>query len=284
MILSLLEFYEKYDYLFAIILPIITGLIGYFSKKYTVQLKKKRLNKILRLKNETIEILIPIRYGKLTLSSEYGATEIVDSYVTKREMDAAILAKDMFDKIGVSSTISNSPSQDNNNNIFCIGGPLSNINTANYFRDTKLFKPISFSVPKGSHYVSNRNRMHLSDLVHENDSTEDIRTINVAGCQILNFQYKHEGYIFLAKLSGALDFDDPEHGTVHICFGDNSETTYAAITSYCKYIKKFNKMLKKKEHYCLLIKCDKNGNINFNHCKDITDTVLVQNTADVVKT
>ncbi len=273
--LKLIELYEEYDYLFALALSVLMWICGYFTTRFAKHIKKQKLNQILDFKKEDVEVLLPVRHGRLELTNPYGATELVDNFVTYDEMRSLLKLEEMIDEIGLNICFSSDSSLDKSNNVFCIGGPLSNINTANYFRDTKIFAPITFGVACDSQYLSDKNRAKLSDLVHEDVGS--VGTIRVNGKQIFDFKREHEGYVFLAKLSGKSDFADREHGTVHICFGNNSKTTYAAITSYMKHRTELNIKLKNRSNYCLLIKCDINGNINLNHCKDITDSVLIQN-------
>lgn len=279
MILNLLEIYEKYDYLFALILSVIMWAFGYFSKRFNVQIKKIRISKVLRLKRDNVEILIPDRYGKLTLSSISGATELTDSFVTKGEMEAALELRDEINNLGLSATISSHPTKDKTSNIFCIGGPLANTNTANYFRNKTVFSPLTFGVHKDSQYLSEKNRKNLADLVHEDGYDENgnpIGSIHLFNKQIFNFKREHEGYIFLAKLSGQIDFHNDEKGTVHICFGNNSVTTLSAVKCYFKYNKKMSKILKNKKHYCIIIRSDDKGDLNFNDYQDLTNDILVQ--------
>ena len=120
MILNLLELYEKYDYLFALLLSLFMWAFGYLSKRFATQIKKIRVARVLRLKNDDVEILIPDRNGKLTLSSTSGATELTDSFVTKGEMEAALELKEEINNLGLSATILSHPTKDKENNIFCI--------------------------------------------------------------------------------------------------------------------------------------------------------------------
>lgn len=281
MILNLLEFYEKYDYLVALTFSVIMWAFGYFSKQFTAQFKKIKISKVLQLKKDEVEILISNRHGKLILSSTTGATELTDSFVTKGEMEAALELKDHVNELGLTATILSTPTKDKTNNIFCIGGPLSNANTASYFRDKTVFFPLTFGVHKDSQYLSERNRKNLADLVHEDGYYENgnrMGSIHLLGEQILDFEREYGGYVFLAKLSGKIDFHNEEKGTVHICFGNNSVTTLSAVRCYFKYYKKLNKILKSRKHYCIIIKCDDKGNLNFNEAniKDITNAVFVQ--------
>ena len=244
MVLKLLELYEKYDYLFALGLSLIIWAIGYFSKHFALQIKKMRISKVFHLKKDDVEILIPDRYGKLTLLSSTGATELTDNFVTKGEMEAAVILRDEIRNLGLTGTILSKPTKDKTCNIFCIGGPLSNASTADYFRNKTIFHPVTFGVPKDSQYLSERNRKKLSDLVHEDKEDESGRSrgsIYLQGKEIYSFDREYEGYVFLAKLSGRVDFHNEEKGSVHICFGNNSNTTLSAVKSYFKYNGKLTK-------------------------------------------
>lgn len=278
MILKLLEIYDRFDYLFELALCIIMWGIGYFTKRFSDRLKRIKIQKILCLKND-VEIVIPSRYGTLTLHSEGGSTELLDSFVTKGEMEAAIFTKEMLNELGVKADISTQLSCNTTKNVFCIGGPLSNPTTASYFRDKSLFESLSFGVLKDSQYLSERNRPHLSGLVHEDDYDKNgnpIGTIRLNGEELFRFNRRHEGYMFLAKLSEKEDFGNDEKGSVHICFGNNSKTTYSAITLYRKYGNTLAKKLKGRSHYCLLFRCDSNGSFSFSNCVDITERVLIR--------
>ena len=278
--LELLEFYEKFDYLFALAFSVLVWLIGYFSKHFVNQLKRAKIGKALRLNKGPVSILIPDRHGKLTLSSEGSTTELTDCFVTKGEMEAACELKDEMRNFGLVATISNRPTKEKNANIFCIGGPLSNANTARYFRNKSVFQSITIGVHKDSQYLSERNRKGLADLVHEDTYYEDGQlqgSINLNGKTVFTFNRGREGYIFLARLTSKADFHNGKNEVVHICFGNNSVTTLSAIKCYFDEYDELSKLTKHKGHYCLIIRCDKEGNLNFNDIHDFTNEFLKQN-------
>ncbi len=279
MLLRLAEYYEKYDYIVAIIGSVLIWAVGFFTKRFSDYVKSRRLKKFFCFNKDAIDIIISNRHGKLTLSSDDGATELIDTFVTKGEMDAAITVQTMMQKnLGLTANVLIKPTEDKTNNIFCIGGPLSNATTAFYIRT--YFSHLTFGVHKDSQYLSERNRKKLADLVHEDDGYtqcgNQIGTIRLMGKKIFDFDREREGYIFLAKLSERIDLQNDDDGAIYICFGNNSITTLGAVKSFQKNIVSLSKILKNKKRYCIIFKCDKKGNLYLDNYNELTDTALLK--------
>ena len=113
-----------------------------------------------------------------------AATELIDTFISQGDMDAAIIAKERIMNVAeLPSMIVTKPSTENNNNIFCIGGPLANPYVATYLRDRKVFEPLTFGVLDTAPYLCDYNRALLQDIVHK-DSCENgvgIRSIRLNG-------------------------------------------------------------------------------------------------------
>lgn len=274
MLLNLFEIYEKYDYLFAIGGSLLIWAFGFFTTSISLRIKNFKIKNFFRFKKESIDILLPKRHGKLILTSNNSATELIDTFVTKGDMDAAITLQTMFRDIGYSANILVQPTEDKTNNIFCLGGPLSNSTTAHYI-GTK-FSSLTFGVHKDSQYLSDRNRNELADFIHEdntyNELEHQIGTIRLSNEEIYTFDRKRYGYVFFAKISEQND----EKGSVYICFGNNSITTLGAIRSFRRNINSIRKITKNRKQYCLLFKCDSSGGILFDECNDLTDKAFIK--------
>lgn len=277
---ELLQFYDNFDYLFAVIVPIITWLIGFITTKYIIIRKRRKLQRILKLRKVETDIILPIRPGELKLTSNVSATEISNDFVTFEEAlsiyDIDRVVQDAGGSCTSLTTQSNNDKTDESNNIFCIGGPLSNSRVARYFRE--FFPTVKFGCPPNSRYINDHNRESLSNFVFVDDS-DDIGTINFTNWTF-DFNRKNEGYIILARLMGKNDFGDCGHGTVHICFGNNAITTRAAAKCYSSHREELYRRLKNEGHYFVILKCTNNGIVNFNTFRNVTDEAFYSTTSN----
>lgn len=81
----------------------------------------------------------------------------------------------------------------------------------------------------------------------------------------------------MIKLTGNAIFSNKDHGTVHICFGNTTETSLAAIECYRKFTNEIYQRLKhRKECYFAIIKCNRNGEIDFNNFWEVTDIAFAK--------
>jgi len=271
---DIFDFIQAYSELLG---PMVTALGGYSVKSFALMHKKNHLRKVLAIGKGKVKILIPSRYGELTLRNSNSATDkLIDNFVTEKDMEAAISLKEVIRELGNEVEVTSKITGIGSYNIFCIGGPLSNRNTANYFLNRELFHEITFGI-RDSKKISEMNRNNLEDLIHIENANESKESIHLLGEEVFRFdrsKHEHEGYAFIIKLTGKIDFGDAEKGSVHICFGHDSTTSLNAAL-FLRKSRVIKRLAGRRKHYALLFRCDSEGDIIVTSCKDLTDKLLV---------
>ena len=267
--MSPLQFIADYNYIFAIIIPIATGIIGFMGAKYNRYVKNKKIKSILKLTNNTVDIILPTRHGEVTPTND-------DKTVIEAEFVALNDLRAFYDTVGVIqdsgyevSLVSDTDTLNNSNelkNIFCIGGPVANRKVASYFR--RYFTSVKFGMPPDK-YINDYNREALVDFIYS-ESSVNVGTIAFGETE---FKFKRGvrggGCIILIRLVGEDTFGNREHGTVHICFGNTVETNKHAAKCYTKYFSEFYRRVKKiRGNYFIVLKCTNDGIIDFSSFKD----------------
>jgi hypothetical protein len=76
-------------------------------------------------------------------------------------------------------------------------------------------------------------------------------------------------------LTGEADFANRDHGTVHICFGNDKHATLSSAKCFNENRNELHKRLKhRKNHYFVIAKCSTNNAIDFTTFRDLTDEVF----------
>lgn len=272
MIEDILDFYNKYDSCIKLLFVLIVYVFGLFTTKLHRLHQSRLLRRILSLKKAPIEIVMPVRNGKISASSI--TTSPSDNYVTYAEsmtiieiykLSSVIRKNDDYNVVYGSSQIIMSQS----NNYFFVGGYHANVFVQNLFLEK--FKNVKFSCSEEtfSQYQSLQPILEVFSCKDPNK-----RRICVNGKMLFSYDHNREGYIVLIKLTGDSDFHNCDHGTYHICFGNNSKTTLAAIKCYNESLKELYGRLKTHcDHYFIVIKCI-NNQPDFQDFYDITNDVL----------
>lgn len=276
MIAKIIEFYQEYKSLFSAVLPIVTYLIGLFSGKLIKRYRAYTLNRILSLKKSPLEIIMPIRYGNVSPAIE--KTSPLEGYITYTESKVFVEMNKIFETLVNKNKRETYPilySSDQSipkqtNNAFIIGGIFANTYVQNIFLDK--FKNISFSCSRNTFL----NHANISPILEE-ISPDNIskRRICINDDELFSYHRDNEGYVVLIKLTGKTDFLNSDHGTLHICFGNTSETTLASIQCFHNFQRELYKRLKKrKKHYFVIIKCKNGCELDFRNFYDLTDKMF----------
>lgn len=264
------ELFDKYSYLLKIFILLSTYIIGLFSTKFSGIRKKYKLKRILNLKKTSSELILPVREGHI--KTDELSTSLTSNYVTYDEALILFELKKFLNELGGKIT-ELSLSKDNQEinslkNNFYFGGFLVNNYVRRIFKER--FPMVKFTCSKYTYDTFDNIRCNLIS----NDSNDDKRYIQINGKNCLKYSRQEEGYIILIKMSGRKDFSESEHGTVHICFGNNSTTTLAAARCFTEHRSELYHRLKhRKNHYFAIAKCV-NGEVSFNTFKDMTDEVF----------
>ena len=216
--------------------------------------KKEMLKNLFGFNKNLVLINVPVRHG--TLYGDKDKTELTNDFVTFDEIKSIFEAHkaltmikayhNMYDKVDEHEF-----GKKKYNNLF-IGGPLANEKVADIFR--QFFKGFKFGVFEDSKYLSQDNAAALSDLIFLDETKENREIQLFEGENNKVYFDTNDGYIILIKLS-AKDYNDPEHGTIHICFGNNSNTSLNASKIYLEETKFLYEKLKNRDHYFVYIGC-----------------------------
>ena len=266
-------------------IPLLIGsLLPAIKRGYEIY-KLKRIMKLKRtrmFKKPVCSINWAKRSGVLINDENVRATQIPrNDFVTDAEVFAAFGAyRTIFETDGEPVLSDN---KDNNGNMFCVGGPLSNTETQELF--IKYFPNISFGVSQAAGYINEKNQKGIGNVAHidEDRNSGTIRIKTSEETKVFSFDRRHEGYIMLIRFAG-VDVGDKSCGTVHVCFGNNAETTTKAAKCYTEHTNELYKRLRKrKDHYFVIIKCSKHGRIDFRSFLDITDYAFSKNTLQLLE-
>ena len=159
-----LQFIAEYNYIFAIIIPIITGIAGFMITKYHRYLKGKKIKTILKLTKSNVDIILPARKGEVVPTNH--ATVIDTEFIAFNDVRAFYDTIEVIQTSGYKiSSFSDREAVNFDNesrNLFCIGGPLANKKVASYFR--KYFASVKFGIPPEK-YINQDNYKLLKDFI-----------------------------------------------------------------------------------------------------------------------
>jgi hypothetical protein len=269
-IMNLLLFFADYNYIFAIIIPILTGIAGFMITKYNRHVKKKKINTILKLTKTDVDIKVPTRGGVVKPTGK--ATPLDTSFIA---FDDALALHDVINIVQIvrheSPSFSTGEVIDFDKNNFCIGGPLANEAVAYLFR--RYFASVKFGIPPKSINDNPQSYELLKDFIYE-EASDDIGTISFNNSEF-KFKRDIDGCIVLIRLVGEYAFGNKEHGTVHICFGNSVDTSRLAPKCYTTNLSQLHRRLKGvKGNYFVVLKCTDKGSIDFDSFKDYTAEVF----------
>ena len=269
--MNFLQLFADYNYIFAIIVPIITGIAGFMLTKYNRYVKKKKINAILKLTKTDVDIIVPTRKGIVKPAGK--ATPLDTFYVAFNDALALHDVIDVVQTTGhkISFRTEKSNDFDGSKDIFCIGGPLANETVAALFK--KCFASVKFGIPPTSIKDNPQHYESLKDFIYE-EASDDVGSIYFNKSPF-NFTRGEDGCIVLIRLIGEYTLGNKEHGTVHICFGNSVATSRLASQCYTKYLPELHRRLKEiKGNYFVVLKCTDRGIIDFNSFKDYMQEVF----------
>lgn len=266
----LTEFLHLLSWILEQLLALLLG-VG-FAKLQPILEQKRRKNNldyVLKLNNNDIKVIIPVREGEL--DDDYATKLTWNKYVTFEESLVFVELQKVLEEtrgtdFKLTTSMINPDVIGTADNVICIGGPMASRIVARFFRKGELLDKIKFRWTNRG----DKDRLNkYSDFIYlADEEIIDGVTIKDNEIKVNNKAFRYdlhnqniesrEGYIFLARLIGENDFGDREHGTVHIIFGNNAACTLAAFKIFITQQRALIKKIKEKRrfgHYVFLIKC-----------------------------
>lgn len=257
-------------------LPLIMFIFGLTTQKLYRKYRAYLLNRVLSLKKSPLEVVVGTRFGHIVHNET--KTSPTEEYLTYKASAALMEIYKMADTVfhnklnGETPLIYSRDSrlQNERNNAFIIGGFLANSYVQNLFLER--FTNIKFSCSEDTY----KEYKMLHPILENNPKyNQTKRRICINKRELFSYDRQNEGYIILIKLTGKSDFKNSDHGTHHICFGNNAATTLQSISCYNNFRTEIHRRLKKrKEHYFVVIKCTQGGQLDFLNFHDVTDEVF----------
>lgn len=256
--------------------PLFMFVFGLVTQKLYKKYRAHLLNKVLSLRKAPLEVVVGTRYGHIVHNEI--KTSPTEEYITYQSSAALVEIYKMADTVFSNSSDREQLlvySRDNKiknerNNAFILGGFLANSYVQNLFLERFTNVKFSCSADTYEKYTKLRPILEVNTSVDPSK-----RRICVNGRELFSYDRNDEGYIVLIKLTGKADFKNSDHGTHHICFGNNATTTLQAIRCYHNFRKEIHSRLKKrKDHYFVIVKCSQSGQLDFLNFHDITDDVF----------
>lgn len=287
-----IDFIENISLIFKVLFTIISFVLGFLSSKILANIRKRKLSKLISINKNNCEVLIPVRYGFLNYSTNTSANLKAEEcysmktpyyYVTFTELNTIFEVQKIMKQLHINNEIillrPNSTDVKSYNNKFCLGGMLANEYVERIFNKSMgasfHFKQ-NFYLGCTSEFYYMEGHEHLQPLLKINDELNgNILYWGDSKDNVNEYRYE-KYYIILVKISSN-DFEDNEHGTIHICFGNGAEATLVAIKCFINHTKKLYKLLSKhKNHYFIILKCSYNGEIDFSEesFEDLTVTMF----------
>ena len=269
----LFEFYDRFEYIFRISIPLFAFIVGFIISKLRYRKSNGKIRSVLSLTKDDSSIIIPIWEGTGIVEESRPSRKCMlykESFIIheiKTTVNDIFKSKfaAKFEGIVDSSTLLNPQ-----NNHFYFGGYHPH---ANVYRLLKQYcSNVKFSCDE-SKYENHKHKDVLYPCTHEGD----IRHIKIDDF-VFSYDCVKEGYVILIKLTNKV-LKDNERGTVHICFGNSATATLASAQCFNRHrVELYNRLKKRKIFYFAIMKCYSNGEIDFTSFKDITDKVFINHT------
>lgn len=265
------EFYDRFEYVFRIFIPVIAFIIGWTISKLKNYKNNEKIKSVLSLKKNDSLIIMPVWEGTGIIEKTRPARKCLlyeESFIL-HEIKTTVndIFKSNFSAKFMGLVDSSTLLEPSNNHFYFGGyGPHANV-----YRMLKQFCSIvKFSCDEES-YEHHKHKDVLYPCKHK----ADIRQIRVGDSKPFEYDCVKEGYVILIKLTNKILKDDGR-GTIHICFGNSATATLASAQCFNRHrVELHSRLKKRKTCYFVIMKCYSNGEIDFTSFVDYTDEVFV---------
>lgn len=283
------EFYNEFSVWITLCVTLITCIV---AKILPIKLfiKKRKLKRILKFNSQPVEFYIATMVLKTKkLSNSEQAKRFLNLGETKSIVDMSQTIKIAYASKDINFPNYKGNSYDRNcsyNRIAC-GGPFTNRDTYLIFQ--QFCNPIKFEVfkkyyDKYKDYKLNDNctlRAQVLELSEPVDASKGVLYFKYGSTlnKSISYKFRDENLIFLIRIRDTGKniltqnyIKNNFHGTIHILFGLDENSTYIANTIFKKYTDEFYELIKhKKNNYAIIIKVMQNAEIDFKYAVDVTD-------------
>lgn len=266
--LDIIEFFDKYSYVFSTIYTILVAITGIIIGKISPKIKQYKIRKCLSLTKNECKIILPSYDKKL-----HNKIDIIP-VCPIGDIKAASNIIDLIHLTGLyshqDSVFYENAYNENfeNYNIFCIGGSLANQYSYDIFK--QYFPSFKILAPE------EKIKTNPNGVPFEHFSISDGENGFCWG-SLPNQQFlinNDERYAIIVKLSDK-DFNIKNHGTIHILFGNAIEGTLAISKYLLHDYKDLYKKVKGRHHYFIAFKVKrKTGIIDANSFIDLTEEMF----------
>ena len=268
-----------------LLITVISVFAGWSLNKIRQFFKSAKLRKLMALNHNDCEVIVPVRRGIIVFEEDSNILKaqlenanpntdtppfymrVPYDYVTYDEAKILLEMHNILLSFKSEKNIrfiqSDNQNMETQCNKFCCGsfGPFR-------FKEKFLFGCTTDSY----NHPGNENLKMLQKIADEYEGKALFW-----GDRETPYLYDDD-YIILIKIS-KYKFNDNDHGTLHICFGYSARATLLAVNCYSKHINILYKKLKANGHlenYFIIMKCSKNGEIDFSDDSflDITDRMI----------
>ena len=265
----LFEVYNRFGYILRILIPFVTFVIGFIISKLKHYKSNGKIENVLSLKKDDSVIIMPIWDGRGIVREVNPARKCIiyeESFILPEILTTiSDIFKNKF-SAKFEGLVDGTTLLEPSKNHFYFWGYIPHYNV--YRMLQKYCSNVKFSCEE-KYFENNERKNVLYPCLHE----DNLRHIKI-GSFVFTYDCVEEGYIILIKLTNKVLQND-ERGTVHICFGNSATLTLSSAQCFNKYRVELHKKLKKRKTcYFAIMKCYKNGEIDFTSFIDFTDQVF----------
>ncbi len=256
--------------------------ISLWLKAVFVTLKKSKFNRLMGLQpNVACEMIVPIRYGILKQQfigcKEFKLTNEF-KYITFDEGRAIMELSRIMPKTEF-VLIQDMAAMQSTNNKICIGSMLANDYTIQFFKGLTGVKLIGkFMRGSSKATLQQKELKPVAEFLTERKEKHALYFSSAEDANnVIEYPYDPSGdYLVWIKVC-AKDYGEKRHGTVHLLFGDKSDTAILGIKFIASHCDELYKKLKQNghlQHHFVVLERSPTHEISLSSMCDFTDIML----------
>jgi len=251
------------------LVPVVTFIGGVIIGKIRNNKSNGKIKKILSLTKSDSILIIPLHEGTDTIkrATYSGKCITYEEALILNEINKTICSifKNKYSVFFKGLVNTTTPLEQSNNHIY-FGGFRAHDSVHTMMG--RYCSNVKFSMDSKSYENQHKYKDMYYPCVHKDDDYH----IKI-GTYVFSYNAKKEGYVILIKLTNKI-IQDKGRGTVHICFGPHAPETAAAAKSFNdNRVELYNRLKHRKTCYFAIMKCQKNGEIDFKSFRDCTGDV-----------
>jgi len=269
---SILEFMIRVESIIMALIPVVTLIIRRIIVWVQYNQSDGKIKKVLSLRKSGTELILPVHQGlgQINAYSPSGKYIAYDEVLIINEVNKVMYS--IFrgkHTLNIKGFVAKRTFLDQSSNHIYFGGFRAHDIVLTMM--VKHCGNVKFSMDSERYEKKYRNHAKYKDIYYACEKhKEDEHSVKVDDHTFI-YNPTIEGYIILLKLTNKF-LKNKGRGTVHICFGpEGYETAIAAKSFNDSRIELYNNLRKRKSHYFAIMKCNKNGEIDFKSFEDLTE-------------